>query len=52
MDSLEGGGYIGNCIEASAGEEREEKEKEREREKSRGIRFRKSIIDIERSRGT
>ena len=35
MDSLEGGGYIGNCIEASAGEEREEKEKERERERER-----------------
>ena len=35
MDSLEGGSYIGNCIEASAGEEREEKEKERERERER-----------------
>ena len=35
MDSLEGGGYIGNCIEASAGEEREEKEKEREREREK-----------------
>lgn len=40
MDSLEGGGYIGNCTEASAARvrgERREGKRERERARKAGV---------------